>query len=128
MSLTFRAFSPQHSTAVSHAVCGVLSDHMTKTVEAISLLKNMKISDLEVERQNKLIRCFSATEYFLSLTSVLVRSTNTMMAELIGGESDVLSNLGKVHREVVWQISLVDDAKVDAKVEGDGGNSSAATA
>lgn len=81
------------------------------------MLSGRKLLDLESEVRKKVVRSLSAAECYLSLTSVLVRSSAAMMTELSTGAAEVLNQVGKVHREVLWQISLIDDAKVDAKKE-----------
>jgi hypothetical protein len=43
-----------------------------------------------------------------------------MMAELSVQTSDISNNINKVQREVVWQISMLDDARSDMKEEMDG--------
>ncbi|KAL2630710.1 hypothetical protein R1flu_015396 [Riccia fluitans] len=123
MSVTFRAFSPQHATALTRAVCGALKDHLKVTVELLVSISGSKLSELEIGLRNKVIRALSAAECFISLSSVLVRSSIAMMPELSGGSSEVLSDVGKVHREVLWQICLIDDTKVDSKKESEAGGS-----
>ncbi|BFI34167.1 E3 ubiquitin-protein ligase HUWE1 [Marchantia polymorpha subsp. ruderalis] len=123
MSVTFRAFSPQHASALTRAVCCALKDHLKVTVELLDSVAGAKLSELETGLRNKVVRCLSAAECFISLTSVLVRSSIAMMPELSGGGSEVLNDVGKVHREVLWQIALIDDAKVDLKKESETGGS-----
>jgi hypothetical protein len=98
------------------------------TLDQLNLLSETKLSELESGVRNKVVRSLSAAECYLSLTSVLVRSSNAMMTELSTGAAEVLIHVGKVYREVLWQISLIEDAKVDAKKEADvASNSSAAS-
>ncbi|KAL3688671.1 hypothetical protein R1sor_014980 [Riccia sorocarpa] len=123
MSVTFRAFSPQHASALTRAVCGALKDHLKVTVELLESVAGGKLSELETSLRNKVIRSLSAAECFISLSSVLVRSSIAMMPELSGAGSEVLSDVGKVHRGVLWQICLIDDTKVDSKKETEAGSS-----
>eukprot|EP00250_Pteridium_aquilinum_P016180 c22986_g1_i1 orf=330-11435(+) len=125
MSSAFRAFSPTHANSLSRAVCGALRDSLTLSLEASSLLGGAKLSELEPSEKVKLIRHLSSTELYLSLAAVLVRSTNTMMTELNAGGGDVLFDVGKVYKEILWQVSLLDDAKAESKREESGSASAA---
>ncbi|KAJ7557451.1 hypothetical protein O6H91_05G127400 [Diphasiastrum complanatum] len=127
MSVTFRAFPPAHATALTRAVCGILRDHLKLTLDILMPVSDKKLSDIENGLQNKVLRSLSAVECFLSLSSVLVRSSAAMMAELSTEGADILNDIGKVHREVLWQISLIDHAKVESKKEGETGTSIAST-
>ncbi|KAJ7561891.1 hypothetical protein O6H91_03G045900 [Diphasiastrum complanatum] len=127
MSVTFRAFPPQHATALTRAVCGILRDHLKLTLDILMPVSGKRFSDIEIGLRNKILRSLSAVECFLSLSSVLVRSSAAMMAELSTGGAEILNDIGKVHREVLWQISLVDHAKVENKRESDAGTSITST-
>jgi hypothetical protein len=87
----------------------------------------MKLADLDSVERNKVVRSLSAAECYLSLSSVLVRSSNSMMTELSTGAAEVLNNVGTVHREVLWQIALIDDAKVEPKKEAEGSSNTPAS-
>ncbi|CAM6105472.1 unnamed protein product [Calypogeia fissa] len=115
MSVTFRAFSPQHASALTRAVCCALKDHLNHSVELLGSISGAKISDLDQCSASGVIQCLSAAECFISLSSVLVRSSAAMMPEL--SNACVLTDVGKVHRAVLWQIALIDDAKCDLKKE-----------
>uniref|UniRef100_A0A7I4AEX4 HECT-type E3 ubiquitin transferase n=1 Tax=Physcomitrium patens TaxID=3218 RepID=A0A7I4AEX4_PHYPA len=127
MSVTFRAFSPQHSAALTRAVCDALKDHLQATLDQLKLLSGTKLSDLDSGVRNKVVRSLSAAECYLSLSSVLVRSSNAMMSQLSDGAAEALNNVGTVHREVLWQLALVDDAKVEPKKESEVGSTDAAS-
>jgi E3 ubiquitin-protein ligase HUWE1 len=124
MSVMFRAFSPQHSVALTRAVCGGLTDHLKVTLIQLNKVGGKKFSDLESMLWSKVAHSLSATECYISLSAVLVRSSSSMITELSTTTSEVLKNIGKVQQEVAWQISMLDDGKVDMKKETDGVTSS----
>ncbi|XP_024379829.1 E3 ubiquitin-protein ligase UPL1 isoform X3 [Physcomitrium patens] len=117
MSVTFRAFSPQHSGQLTQAVCGVLKNQLQATLDQLNVLRGTKVSDLDSGVRTKVVRTFSAAECYLSLSSVLVRSSNSMMSKLSAGAAEILNNVGTVHREVLWQLAMIVDAKVEPKRE-----------
>lgn len=100
---------------------------MQATLDQLKLLSGTKLSDLEIGERNKVVRSLSAAECYLSLSSVLVRSSNAMMTELSNGAAEVLGNVGTVHREVLWQLALIDDAKIEPKKDTESGSSTPAS-
>lgn len=100
---------------------------MQATLDQLKLLSGTKLSDLDSGVRNKVVRSLSAAECYLSLSSVLVRSSNAMMSQLSDGAAEALNNVGTVHREVLWQLALVDDAKVEPKKESEVGSTDAAS-
>lgn len=97
---------------------------MQATLDQLKLLSETKLSDLDSGERNRIVRSLSAAECYLSLSSVLVRSSNAMMTELSTGAAEALNNVGTVHREVLWQLALIDDAKVEPKKEAESSTSS----
>ncbi|KAH7291322.1 hypothetical protein KP509_29G011900 [Ceratopteris richardii] len=125
--LTFRAFSSQHASTLTKAVCNVLKEHLHVTSASLCC---SKLSDLNAETHGKVIRNLSAAECFLSLTTFLVRSLAPMMAEISTstGNSDLFNDLGNIYRWVLWQISEGEENKNRTKKEeGSAGSTVAGT-
>jgi len=115
MAITFRSFSPQHSAALARVVCTGMREHLKVALHQLPLMSGRKLSDLDSGLQNKVARSLGVVECYLTLSTVLVRSSSAMMAELSTATSDVLQNIGKIQREVFWQISMLDNVKIDVE-------------
>ncbi|KAJ4982419.1 hypothetical protein NE237_033256 [Protea cynaroides] len=115
ISIAFKNFSPQHSAALARAVCTFLRDHLKKTDELLTSVGGTQLAELELTNQTKVLRFLSTLEGILSLANFLLKGTTTMVSELGTADADVLKDLGKVYREILWHISLCSDTKVDEK-------------
>ncbi|XP_057852533.2 E3 ubiquitin-protein ligase UPL1 isoform X1 [Cryptomeria japonica] len=111
IAVAFKNFSPQHSSPLTRAVCTALRDHLKPALQLADSLAGTKLADVEVSERMRILRCFSSLEGVLSFSTHLLKSTTTMMPELGSGDADILKDVGKVYKEVLWQISLVNDAK-----------------
>ncbi|EFJ18137.1 ubiquitin-protein ligase, UPL1 [Selaginella moellendorffii] len=127
MSVTFRAFPPQHAATLTKSVCKVLREDLKVTLALLESIAGSRIFELETGLKMKVLRSLSATECFLSLSAVLVRSSPVMLAELSTGEADILHDIGRVHREVLWQVCLASEGKTESKKEVDEASASAAS-
>lgn len=121
IAVAFKNFSPQHSSPLTRAVCTTLREHMKPAIEFMDLLAGTKLADIEVAQRMRILRCLSSLDGVLSFSTHLLKSTTTMMPEIGSGDADILKDVGKVYKEIVWQISLVSDSKVDAKKEAEQG-------
>jgi E3 ubiquitin-protein ligase HUWE1 len=72
-----------------------------------------KFLDFESGLQSKMAHSLLGAECYLSVSAVLVRSSSSLIAELSSPTSEVLNSINKVQREVVWQISMLNDVKSD---------------
>lgn len=115
ISTAFKNFSAQHSASLARAVCSFLRDHLISTIELLDSTGGARLSDLGSVEQTKVLRCLSSLEGILSLSNSLLKGTTTVVSELGTGDADVLKDIGRVYREVLWQLSLPSDAKVEEK-------------
>ncbi|KAL9272941.1 E3 ubiquitin-protein ligase UPL1-like protein, partial [Drosera capensis] len=111
----FKNFSPQHSPALARGICSFLKEHLKSTNELFDSVGGKPLTKLESAQQIKVLRCLSCVEGVLSLSNSLLKGTSTIASELGVGDSEVLKDIGKTYMEVLWQISLSSDAKVDEK-------------
>ncbi|OVA20116.1 Ubiquitin-associated domain/translation elongation factor EF-Ts [Macleaya cordata] len=115
LSITFKNFSPQHSAALARAVCSFLKEHLRLTNELLSSVGGSQIARLESAKQMEVLRCLSSLEGLLSLSNFLLKGSSSMMSELGTADADVVKDLGRVYKEIQWQISLSSDSKVEEK-------------
>jgi len=113
ISIAFKNFSAQHAASLARAVCSFLREHLSTTIELLDSIGGTRLTDLECVEQTKVLRCLSSLESILSLSNSLLKGTTTVVSELGTGDADVLKDIGRVYREVLWQISLPSDSKVE---------------
>lgn len=129
VSSAFKNFSAQHSASLARALCSFLREHLNATIEVLNAIEGTPLPNMESAQQMKVMRCLSTLEGILSLSNSLLKGTTTVITELGAGDADVLKDIGRVYREVLWQISLSCDSKVEQKqnVEVESENADAAS-
>ncbi|CAK7324495.1 unnamed protein product [Dovyalis caffra] len=115
ISVAFKNFSPQHSASLARAVCAFLKEHLKSTNELLVSVGGTHLAVVESAKQSKVLRYLSSLEGILSLSNFLLKGNSTVVSELGTADADVLKDLGKVYREIIWQVSLYNDSKVDEK-------------
>ncbi|KAK6934616.1 HUWE1/Rev1, ubiquitin binding region [Dillenia turbinata] len=119
ISVAFKNFSPQHSASLARAVCSFLREQLRLTTVTLVSVEGTNLAEVESGKQIKVLRCFFSLEGILSLSNSLLKGTSTVVSELGNSDADVLKDLGKVYREILWQISLCTDSKLDDKQNAD---------
>lgn len=120
ISAAFKNFSPQHSASLARAVCSFLRDHLKSTNDLLASVGGTQLAVVESALQTKVLRYLSSLEGILSLSNFLLKGTTTsVVSELGNADADVLKDLGCTYREIIWQISLCNDSKVDEKRNAD---------
>ncbi|XP_031286240.1 E3 ubiquitin-protein ligase UPL1 isoform X2 [Pistacia vera] len=117
--VAFKNFSPQHSASLARAVCSYLREHLKLTNELLVSIGGGQLAAVESGKQTKVLRHISSLEGLLSLSIFLLKGTSTVVSELSTADADVLKDLGKAYREIIWQISLCNDTKADEKKNAD---------
>ncbi|XP_074367519.1 E3 ubiquitin-protein ligase UPL1-like isoform X2 [Apium graveolens] len=115
ISAAFKNFSPQHSASLVRSACSFLREHLKLTHELLSSSGGTHFIQLEVVNLMKLLRCLAGLDGIVSVCSSLLKTTTVVISELATSDADVLKELGRVYREIHWQISLCSDIKVDEK-------------
>ncbi|XP_011038805.1 PREDICTED: E3 ubiquitin-protein ligase UPL1 isoform X2 [Populus euphratica] len=115
ISVAFKNFSPQHSASLARSVCAFLREHLKSTNELLVSVAGTHLAVVESAKQAKVLRYLSSLEGILSLLNFLLKGNSTFVSELGTADADVLKDLGNAYREIVWQVSLYNDAKVDEK-------------
>ncbi|KAG6685953.1 hypothetical protein I3842_12G137700 [Carya illinoinensis] len=119
ISVAFKNFSPQHSASLARAVCSFLREHLKSTNELLASVGGTQLAVIESALQTKALRNLSSLEGILSLSNFLLKGTSSVVSELGTADADVLRDLGSAYREIIWQISLCNDSKVDEKSNAD---------
>ncbi|XP_040986368.1 E3 ubiquitin-protein ligase UPL1-like isoform X1 [Juglans microcarpa x Juglans regia] len=119
ISVAFKNFSPQHSASLAREVCSFLREHLKSTNEFLASVGGTQLAVVESALQNKVLRYLCSLEGILSLSNFLLKGTTSVVSELGTADADVLRDLGSAYREIIWQISLCNDSKVDEKKNAD---------
>eukprot|EP00850_Spirogloea_muscicola_P022377 SM000291S10855 [mRNA] locus=s291:47169:64581:+ [translate_table: standard] len=119
MSVTLRAFSPQHSSQLVKAVCLRMRQQLRSATDlaTMTLTAGTYFIDLEASTRAKLAKSLAAAECLLALAAVLVRSSPTMLTEMGSHDVEVLGHAGQLQRQIQWQLALACDRKEEAKKE-----------
>ncbi|KAK4341923.1 hypothetical protein RND71_037739 [Anisodus tanguticus] len=115
LSVAFKNFSPQHSASLARAVCSFLREHLKLTNELIVQIRGSQFVKVESAKRINVLKNLSSLEGILSLSNSLLKGSTTVVSELGTTDADVLKDLGRAYKEVLWQISLCCDSKVDEK-------------
>ncbi|XP_034896846.1 E3 ubiquitin-protein ligase UPL1 isoform X1 [Populus alba] len=115
ISVAFKNFSPQHSASLARAVCAFLREHLKSTNELLVSVAGTHLAVVESAKQAKVLRYLSSLECILSLSNFLLKGNSTFVSELGTADADVLKDIGMAYREIIWQVSLYNDSKVDEK-------------
>ncbi|XP_009793112.1 E3 ubiquitin-protein ligase UPL1 [Nicotiana sylvestris] len=115
LSVAFKNFSPQHSATLARAVCLFLREHLKLTNELIVEVRGSQLVKVESAKRITVLKNLSSLEGILSLSNSLLKGSTTVVSELGTADADVLKDIGRAYKEVLWQISLCCDSKVDEK-------------
>ncbi|CAN4092312.1 unnamed protein product [Withania somnifera] len=117
-TMVFKTFTQHHSAALARAFCYFLKDHLKKALSGFDIVSGAFMLD----PKNTPDRTFSSlflVEFLLFLaTSKDNRWMTALLTEFGNGSKDVLEDIGRIHREILWQLALLEESKVD--VEGGG--------
>ncbi|KAL5225432.1 hypothetical protein ABZP36_012071 [Zizania latifolia] len=110
-TMVFKGFTQHHSTPLAHAFCSSLKEHLKNALQELDTVAN----SCEVAKLEKgVISSVFVVEFLLFLAaSKDNRWMNALLTEFGDGSRDVLEDIGRVHREVLWQISLFEKKKVE---------------
>ncbi|KAK8527091.1 hypothetical protein V6N13_084961 [Hibiscus sabdariffa] len=115
ISVAFKNFSPQHSASLARAVCSFLREQLKSTIELLTSIGGTQLVSVETETRTKVLRSLSSLEGTFSLSNFLLKGTTSFVSELSTVDADVLKDLGRAYREIIWQISLSNVTMTDEK-------------
>ncbi|XP_023540404.1 E3 ubiquitin-protein ligase UPL1-like isoform X1 [Cucurbita pepo subsp. pepo] len=119
ISVAFKNFSPQHSASLARAVCAFLREHLKSTNEFLVSVEGSQFTLVESSKQTRGLKHLSCLESILCLCNFLLKGTTTLVSELGTADADILKDLGRTYREIIWQISLDNHLKTDDKKSAD---------
>lgn len=123
-TMVFKGFTQHHSVPLARAFCSSLRDHLKKVLAGFSAVSGSFLLDPRTVPDNDLFSSLFLVEFLLFLAASKDNRWVTALLTEFGNDSkDVLADIGQVHREILWQIALLEDAKLE--VEDDGAGSAA---
>ncbi|CAO2834572.1 unnamed protein product [Amaranthus hypochondriacus] len=115
-TMVFKGFTQHHSAPLARAFCSFLRDHLKKALTGFSLVAGSFLLDSKTKLDYGVFSSLFLVEFLLFLAAAKEnRWIAALLTELGGDSKDVLEDIGRVHREVLWQIALFDDAKVEVQ-------------
>ncbi|KAK4254640.1 hypothetical protein QN277_009993 [Acacia crassicarpa] len=115
ISVAFKNFSQQHYVSLARAVCSFLRERLKSTNELLDSVGGTQLALVESAKRTKVLGYLSSLEGVLTLSIFLLKGTSTVVSELGAADADVLKDIGKAYKEIIWQISLCNDSKSDGK-------------
>ncbi|XP_057973292.1 E3 ubiquitin-protein ligase UPL2-like [Malania oleifera] len=118
-TVVFKGFSQHHSTPLARAFCSSLRDQLKKALTGFSVVSGSFLLDPRAKLDSGLFSSLFLIEFLLFLAASKDNRWATALLTEFGNDSkDVLQDIGRVHREVLWQIALLDDAKFEIEDDG----------
>ncbi|KAJ1685644.1 hypothetical protein LUZ63_017034 [Rhynchospora breviuscula] len=103
-TVVFKGFTQHHSAPLARAFSSSLREHLAKALTELTL---------DPTSDNHSTPSLFVVEFLLFLAaSKDNRWINALLAEFADAGKDVLENIGRAHRETLWQIALLEDSKV----------------
>ncbi|KAB1206566.1 E3 ubiquitin-protein ligase UPL1 [Morella rubra] len=120
-TMVFKGFTQNHSAPLplARALCSSLRDHLKKSLMTFGEVSGSFLLDPKITQDAKTFSSIFLVEFLLFLVASKDNHwASALLTEFENGSKDVLEDIGHAHREVLWQISLLENAKPE--VEGDG--------
>ncbi|KAF5740134.1 E3 ubiquitin-protein ligase UPL1 -like protein [Tripterygium wilfordii] len=123
-TIVFKGFTQHHSAPLARAFCVYLRDHLKKALTGFGVVSGSVLLDPRGTLDEGIFSSLFLIEFLLFFAaSKDNRWVAALLTEFGNGSKDVLEDIGRIHREVLWQIALLEDAKLE--MEDEGGASSA---
>ncbi|XP_042508612.1 E3 ubiquitin-protein ligase UPL2-like [Macadamia integrifolia] len=113
-TVVFKGFTQHHSAVLARAFCSSLRDRLKKTLDGFNSVTGSFLLDPRITPDKGIFSLLFVVEFLLFLAaSKDNRWVTALLTEFGNGSKDVLEDIGRVHRELLWQIALLEDAKLD---------------
>ncbi|TVU50517.1 hypothetical protein EJB05_01890 [Eragrostis curvula] len=110
-TMVFKGFTQHHSTPLARAFCSSLKEHLKS---ALQELDKVSSSNEVIKLEKGAIPSLFVVEFLLFLAaSKDNRWMNALLSEFGDASREILEDIGRVHREVLWQISHFEEKKID---------------
>ncbi|GMI83160.1 ubiquitin-protein ligase 2 [Hibiscus trionum] len=118
-TMVFKGFTQHHSAPLARAFCSSLREHLKNALSGFGSASGSFLLDPKVMPEDRVFSPLFLVEFLLFLAaSKDNRWVSALLAELGTGSKDILEDLGCVHREILWQIALLEDAKLEPDDDG----------
>lgn len=115
-TMVFKGFTQHHAAPLARAFCSSLRDHLKKTLTGFSVVAGSFLLDPRTTPDRGIFPSLFLVEFLLFLAaSKENRWVTALLTEFGNGSKDVLEDIGRVQREILWQIALLEDAKFDVE-------------
>lgn len=113
-TMVFKGFTQHHSAPLARAFCLFLRDHLKKSIIAVNAVSGSFLLDPKAAPDSGIFSSLFLTEFLLFLAASKDNRWVTALLTEFGNDSkDVLEDIGCVHREMLWQIAMLEDAKLE---------------
>lgn len=113
-TVVFKNFTQHHSAPLAHAFCSFLRDNLKKALNGFKSASGLFLLAPRTAPDRNIFSSLFIVEFLLFLAaSKENRWVTALLTEFGNGSKDVLEDIGRLHREVLWQISLLDDTKAE---------------
>ena len=116
-----KGFAQHHSAPLARAFCSSLKEHLNEALTGFVASSGPLLLDPKMTTNNIFSSLFLVEFLLFLAASKDNRWVTALLTEFGNGSKDVLENIGRVHREVLWQIALLENMKPDIE---DGGSCS----
>ncbi|CAI8585799.1 unnamed protein product [Vicia faba] len=118
-TMVFKGFAQHHSTPLAKAFCSSLREHLKKTLTGFSEASEPLLLDPRMTNDGGMFSSLFLVEFLLFLAAAKDnRWVSALLTEFGNGSKDVLEDIGRVHREVLWQIALLENKKQGIEEDG----------
>ncbi|XP_054797950.1 E3 ubiquitin-protein ligase UPL1-like [Prosopis cineraria] len=118
-TMVFKGFAQHHSTPLAQAFCSFLREHLKKALAGLGKASGHLLLDPKLTTDSGIFSSLSLVEFLLFLAaSKDNRWVTALLTEFGNGCKDVLQDIGHVHREILWQIALLEDTKLEIEDDG----------
>uniref|UniRef100_A0A1D1YWP9 HECT-type E3 ubiquitin transferase n=1 Tax=Anthurium amnicola TaxID=1678845 RepID=A0A1D1YWP9_9ARAE len=125
-TVVFKGFTQHHSSPLAHAFCSSLREHLARALSGLSSVSGSFLLSPLAAPDSSVISPLFVVEFLLFLAaSKDNRWISALLTEFGNGSKDVLEDIGRLHREVLWQIALLEDSKLCTEVESSASTSEA---
>ncbi|KAI9106855.1 hypothetical protein K1719_022383 [Acacia pycnantha] len=118
-TMVFKGFAQHHSVPLARAFCSFLREHLKKALAGLGAASGHLLLDPKLRTDNGIFSSLSLVEFLLFLAaSKDNRWVTALLTEFGNGCKDVLQDIGHVHREILWQIALLENTKPEIEEDG----------
>ncbi|WOL02486.1 E3 ubiquitin-protein ligase [Canna indica] len=113
-TVVFKGFTQHHSAPLARAFSSCLRERLKKALNGLGSFSGLSLQDAKSMQDSGIFSSLFVVEFLLFLAaSKDSRWISALLTEFGDSGRDVLEDIGRVHREVLWQIAHLEDSKID---------------